>query len=152
MNQNDKQLLLIVLCSLLPYKVKVQYKGNVYDLTEMHKDGRTTLGSYNSIYGQWFCSIELDTYPIPYLRTLSSMTDEELAELKELCTIYNPTDSPNIGFEDYGVMVLTHHLNNDSYTFKLNMNVIDWLYKKRFDCNGLIPKGLAIEAPEGMYN
>ena len=30
--------------------------------------------------------------------------------------------------------------------------VIDWLNKKRFDYHGLIKKGLAIEAPEGMYN
>lgn len=29
---------------------------------------------------------------------------------------------------------------------------IDWLNKNMFDYRGLIPKGLALEAPEGMYN
>lgn len=29
---------------------------------------------------------------------------------------------------------------------------IDWLNAHRFDYRGLIEKGLAIEAPEGMYN
>ena len=28
----------------------------------------------------------------------------------------------------------------------------DWLNKNMFDYRGLIPKGLALEAPEGMYN
>ena len=30
--------------------------------------------------------------------------------------------------------------------------ISDWLNKKMFDYRGLIPKGLAIEATEGMYN
>ena len=30
--------------------------------------------------------------------------------------------------------------------------LIDWLNKKMFDYRGLIERGLAIEAPEGMYN
>ena len=29
--------------------------------------------------------------------------------------------------------------------------VANWLYSKCFDVYGLIPKGLALEAPEGMY-
>lgn len=31
------------------------------------------------------------------------------------------------------------------------MNEIDWLNKKMFDYRGLIPMGLALKAPEGMY-
>ena len=29
---------------------------------------------------------------------------------------------------------------------------IDWLNENHFDYRGLIPMGLALEAPEGMYN
>jgi hypothetical protein len=29
---------------------------------------------------------------------------------------------------------------------------IDWLNKHHFDYRGLITKGLALEAPDGMYN
>jgi predicted AlkP superfamily phosphohydrolase/phosphomutase len=82
---------------------------------------------------------------------MSSMTEEELNELKTLCSIYIPTDSPIIGFEDYGIVVFTHHLTNNMYSFKLNMCVIDWLNAHHFDYRGLIEKGLALEAPEGMY-
>ena len=72
------------------------------------------------------------------------MTEEEMEELKTLCSIYIPTDSPNIGFEDYGIIVFTHHLTNNTYSFKLNLSVIDWLNKKMFDYRGLIEKNLAI--------
>ena len=35
---------------------------------------------------------------------------------------------------------------------ELSTKPIDWLLRKHFDFMGLIEKGLAIEAPEGMYN
>jgi hypothetical protein len=31
-------------------------------------------------------------------------------------------------------------------------DTLDWLNKHHFDYRGLIEKGLALEAPEGMYN
>ena len=30
-------------------------------------------------------------------------------------------------------------------------NMIDWINKHHFDYRGLIPMGLALEAPEGIY-
>jgi hypothetical protein len=33
-----------------------------------------------------------------------------------------------------------------------NVNQIDWLNAYHFDYRGLIPKGLALVAPDGMYN
>ena len=35
---------------------------------------------------------------------------------------------------------------------KQGYDIYDWLDKNMFDYRGLIPKGLAIEAPEGMYD
>ena len=122
MEENLKHLLLKDLCARLPYGVKVQYKGNKYDLTEMHKDGRTYLGSYNSIYGNWHCCFEFETYPIPYLRPMSSMTEEERKE-------YNLTKTLSI--VDYPTL-----------------KSFDWLNKHHFDYRGLIEKGLAIEVTE----
>ena len=63
----------------------------------------------------------------PYLRSLSSMTEEEKEEYHELCDSY------------YGIYF-------DS------INSIDWLNKRHFDYRGLLEMGLALEAPEGMYN
>jgi hypothetical protein len=62
----------------------------------------------------------------PYLRPMSSMTKEE-----------------KLMYE--GLMIGT---DNVSYM----LDVIDWLNKKMFDYRGLIERGLALEAPRGMYN
>lgn len=61
------------------------------------------------------------------LRPLSSMTEEEDKEYIEL--------GSKIGFP-----------------YRHASNLIDWLNKHHFDYRGLIEKGLALEAPEGMYN
>ena len=58
----------------------------------------------------------------PFLRSMSSITKEEY---EEETTLFGR----NIGWEHY-----------------------DWLNKKMFDYRGLIAMGLAIEAPEGIYN
>lgn len=60
---------------------------------------------------------------LPLLRPMSSMTDEEYDELCEC------TKSKFIG----------------------DSKEIDWLNKHHFDYRGLIEKGLALEAKEGMY-
>lgn len=64
----------------------------------------------------------------PYLRPLSSMTAEELAEWEF------PLDM------DYNGYCIP------SYP------ALDWLNAHHFDYRGLIEKGLALEAPEGMYD
>lgn len=38
------------------------------------------------------------------------------------------------------------------YATDADIVLFDWLNKKMFDYRGLIDKGLALEAPEGMYN
>ena len=61
----------------------------------------------------------------PYLRPMSSMTPEEEKEFQEI--------------------KLSYHFDEDSYI------LLDWLNEHHFDYRGLIEKGLALEAPEGMY-
>jgi hypothetical protein len=85
----------------------------------------------------------------PYLRSLSSMTEEELNDLSQ----YSGLVYDNLILESF---------QNDTYKcldFYLNevpadvvILVFDWLNKNHFDYRGLIPKGLALEAPEDMYN
>lgn len=67
----------------------------------------------------------------PYLRPMSSMTKEEDKEYAEVVV-----KSQDCSYKD-----------NESATTMVN----DWYLSKGFDVRGLIPKGLAIEAPEGMY-
>lgn len=83
----------------------------------------------------------------PYLRPMSSMTDKEKEEFKDT---FN-------GFFQY----FNHGIISDSRVWDKNEAVfvgelscsrlIDWLNAHNFDYRRLIPMGLALEAPEGMY-
>jgi len=66
-----------------------------------------------------------------YLRPLSSMTEEENKQYESICDLY---------MNGQGVK---HFFNN--------VATIDWYNRKHFDYRGLIEKGLALQAPEGMY-
>ena len=72
----------------------------------------------------------------PYLRPMSNMTEEEKKERDFYCG-YKPYD------EKIGEWYLTEYDMPD---------YIDFLYEHHLDFRGLIPMGLALEAPEGMYN
>lgn len=68
----------------------------------------------------------------PYLRSMSSMTEEEVNEF--------------ILISDTVLW-----LGNKRSTCILSLEQMDWLNKNMFDYRGLIPMGLALEAKEGMY-
>ena len=69
----------------------------------------------------------------PYLRPISSMTKEEEKEYNEL---YYDAPQFKDGWRDAKYLEGLH---------------IDYLNKNMFDYRGLIKKGLAIVAPEGIY-
>ena len=119
MTQKDKELLLKDLCARLPYGVIVQYRGH-----------NTIIKNKLLTGSDLDCNME---YYKPYLRPMSSMTEEEYDQLYIDSRVKN--DSIDI----------LDALEND-------MDAIDWLLKNHFDFRGLIPKGLAIEAPKEMYN
>lgn len=124
MTQKQKDLLLKDLCARLPYGVKIYLDdfpnatliGVVNGGIILHCDKNDY--TYNT---HW--NIE---YTKPYLRLMSSMTEEQYKEYWEL-----------------------EHSGNMEH---LSIPALDWLNKNHFDYRGLIEKGLAIEAPEGMYN
>ena len=126
MTQEEKQLLLKDLCARLPYHLQCYCKW-----TEKAPNGTDGCVQELSIFvideieiiddPQFKCQI-CDVKP--YLRPMSSMTEEEKDE-------YHKTYD-----WDYGIQGTP----------------FDWLNKNHFDYRGLIPKGLALEAPEGMYN
>lgn len=131
MTQEDKELLLKDLCARLPYGVIVRHadcivdgegnetgnfhytKGYLYDVCR-EDDMTTTIiesGGENEGYDH-ICFLERT---IPYLRPMSSMTEEENEEYTKI----------------------------NLYGF--HWNFIDWCNSKHLDYRGLIEKGLAIE-------
>lgn len=84
----------------------------------------------------------------PYLRPLSSMTEEEFEKLKQYSGLkYEQLDLAS--FQNGTHKCLDFYLSEvPSYVVIL---VFDWLNAHHFDYRGLIEKGLALEAPKGMY-
>ena len=135
MTQKDKELLLKDLCARLPYGVKVQVE---YDAEEFGKtieiDEITMIDKYGEeilLYhaSEYFSIEELK----PYLRPLTSMTDEEIAELTWLS---GKCDA----------------IPTFKYVPVENYRIYDWMNRHHFDYRGLIEKGLALEAPKDMYD
>jgi hypothetical protein len=138
MGQEDKELLLKDLCARLPYNCRVfyEYIDNL--------DNKTY--GYSLTLNTWCIDEFIANKAVikPYLRPISSMTDEEKGELK----LEQEKD------EELFIQVINKSQNGDD---SLLGTVIphcaeDWANKNHFDYRGLIPMGLALEAPEGMYN
>lgn len=126
MSQEEKELLIKDLCTRLPYSVQIHVlyeDGFKYDKTLTYDDVK----NYSQLPA---CST---TIVKPYLRSLSSMTEDEYNELKELNSYYGLAP-----FEDI-------------HNWIPNYELIGWLNAHYFDYRGLIPLGLALEAKEGMY-
>ena len=123
MTQKDKELLLKDLCVRLPFKVKISVNDKIESLQGINiLDNVVEYGSFLS------CNIEEVK---PYLRPMSSMTDEEKLEYRKTQWVYQADYCATEYFDDI-----------DSYDW-LNK---DWLNKNHFDYRGLIEKGLAIDA------
>ena len=138
MKAEDKDLLLKDLCARLPYSVKVFYEY-VDDLD------KKTYG-YSLTLNTW-CIDELVAEKAiikPYLRPMSSMTEEEKKEYDSFL-FDNLEREDVIGYEDkaFGIDVIMRYRSWD---------VVQWLLEHHFDFNGLIDiHNLALEAPKDMY-
>ncbi|MBR3467376.1 MAG: hypothetical protein IKH15_09175 [Bacteroidales bacterium] len=121
MTQEEKQLLLKDLCARVPYGVKI------LDIPANVVGNLFLVSTTDTVEYETNNSVGSQTlYNIkPHLRPLSSMTEEEENEYRAI-NCYEGLFPRNEDALDY---VLSHHL----------------------DFRGLIPMGLALEAPEGMY-
>lgn len=152
MTQEEKQLLLKDLCARLPY----------HGLICQTNKGKGTLISVECSFGEDLVYVDFgrseaeefdlndgDTVK-PYLRPMSSMTEEEQEEFGNLVGLWKYNCGGSIRF--------VNHLPNLSGEFAKTLvseiiiaNAIDWLNKHHFDFRGLIEEGLALESPEDMY-
>ena len=122
MNTKDKEILLKDLCARLPYGVKIN-ESTQGDFTVI---GLTTERVFTT------CETEgcHNDFPIecikPYLRPMSSMTEEEQRTLDSMCN---------------GVEMVSRLSG-----LKMFDKAFNWLDENHFDYRGLIEKGLAIDA------
>jgi len=116
MTQEDKDLLLKDLCARLPYNVWVSYKTKYDDIE------RATILNGNYVRDIMEGTSSWIDFK-PYLRPLSSMTEEEAVEYCDLQDKF---------------LLSSQYPVTDGYA------LFDWLDKNMFDYRGLIPKGLAL--------
>jgi len=151
MTQSEKSLLLKDLCGRLPYGVKIHINSCIAEQNQMRlfdvNLGEETIGVGNEKWAFRAISIindEDETKVIkPYLRPMSSMTEEEKKEVSVLLNyeFYIDDDCALVAEDD------RHRIRLD-----LMQVYIDWLNAHHFDYRGLIPKGIALPATAGMYN
>lgn len=134
MTQEEKELLLKDLSARLPYGVIGEYSWK----RKKPHNRELTGDLYDELNSSW--NSTEDSKFIPYLRPLSSMTEEEYDDMFN--QIYSAQEEffRNCSNTD----TIGKIIANDAVKY-------DWLNKKMFDYRGLIPKGLALEASEGMY-
>lgn len=139
MTQGDKELLLKYLCMALSYDLQVKVEGDnePYTLLSVHpnKDIALIGIDMDGVYAT--SKVKIDTIK-PYLRPMSSMTEEEKKEFDNFCVIdeFVWEGKTEIGYKNQAIIMSV---------------AINWLLKKHFDFMDLIPKGLAIEVTEENY-
>lgn len=122
MTPENKELLLKYLCMALPYGV-ICYNSNTESNFKLCDVADIDSGYPTFDYG---CG-ELETIK-PYLRSMSSMTEEEAMEYANCGSII--ANSPQMNY------------------LIPNPNSINWLLEHHFDFMDLISKGLAIEVTD----
>ena len=133
MTPEEKQLLLKDLCARLPYEVIVDNPypaGGAWDtVISIDICAKTVTLLYN---GHVFNIDDIR----PYLRHMSSMTEKEIDKYRSFIeNCYNDYD----GSSEECIPI--SHL----------LDFFNWAHSRHLDVNHLIEKGLALEAPEGMY-
>lgn len=143
MEKIDRELLIKDISSRLPYKVKAQVLG--WD--EEKGEVEIPLRIY-SINTDGYVYFEPNDYDVNYLnvddcllylRPMSSMTEEEV---KMVCSMNSIT------VDELSDRIVFPNMFMRNYTIE----TFDLFNFNHLDHRGLIPMGLALEAPEGMYD
>ena len=142
MTQEKKQLLLKDLCARLPYGV-ICYNSDTESDFKLCDVADTDSGYPTFDYGYGI----LETVK-PYLRPISSMTEEEVGTLFNVLKI-DEKRGDWLKVNDIGIIRLFTEAGKDFYEIAA---AFDYLNSIHVDYRGLIEKGLALEALEGMYN
>lgn len=144
LSMEDKELLLKDLSTRLPYCTNVECPLDVepYTLLSINWNKEIVVIGF-MMDGMLVTSKQKLANVRPYHRPMSSMTEEENEEFEKLFIGYSISQDRNCVY---------HSTRGD-----LSIEIIDWLNKHHFDYRTddegktMIEKGLALEAPKGMY-
>lgn len=157
LKKQDDEKFVMALCTYLPYDVKVSHIMTYGVLTAQSKFVDRPLSSVDVVYKTYStCEngatiIGMDIFDRqgnvkvkPYLRSMKTMTEEEKDELYRVLKDETDMILKQLQTGDCGIPDGKYHFNSQLQ--------LDFCLRHKFDMFGLIPKGYALEAPEGMYN
>lgn len=128
MTKQDKELLLRDLCARLPYGVKIERTlYGAITLTER------LIESFRRGF---------DDILIPYLRPMSSMTNDEYKEMNDIIG-WHAEINYKYSVNDFEICLSPE--SDPTIWFGTIIEIQDWLNVHHFDYRGLIDKGLAIK-------
>ena len=144
MTQEEKDLVVKDLCAKLPYKTRVRYIFSFAGAACITGYSEEGILSYDKLQEFSLSNVGYETRRVanilPYLRPISSITEEEERELNGLLSeVYDFT------------FRMDELLELIQMQKEIPFHYIDWLNEHHFDYRGLIQKCLAIEAPKDMY-
>ena len=134
MTQEDKELILKDISGRLPY-------GQIVQISLYRNDGIRDDIELDPHVTENIWELIDKYHALPYLRPISSMTEEEE---NEWCGL-------NIDPLLEAVNERYTRIEDLMLRAKSQYKPLDWLNKHHFDYRGLIEKGLALKAPKGMY-
>ena len=147
MPQEQKRIALLLtdLCARLPFGVNV--------LDDMGRTYKLQLGNAYLI-DLFYGNGDYVEAPIrPYLRPMNTMTEEEVQEIRD--RLNNLSIGRTITEKNFekccDFLWFTKMSSFECVSEKMMEVVIGYLDENMFDHRGLIPKGLALEATEGIY-
>ena len=144
MTKEERQLLLVDLAARLPYGVKVATINPAAEfgvISGISIKGKISVGTKDA-------DIVFECTEVkPFLRPMSSMTEEEWEELNYIGHIVPLYDGC------FGVDMRAYCKNSQPHyrRFSEFSTIEDWLNAHHFDYRRLIDKGLALDALEGIY-
>lgn len=149
MNHEQKQLVLKDLSARLTYGVKCE----VYDC--LHKNVIETSAKLTSISSTWFqFNYGMGFYGTfmyvakPYLFPLSSITDGQRKELKEILNCDGLYFDECLGEDKFIEWIVGGSVGCETFTFNIQdlARVFDFFHRHHLDYRNLIPQDLAIDA------
>ena len=130
----QEELLLKDLCARLPYRVKCRIKGKRSKILVGIDPEGLFFRTRTPDKSDWcYYCYDIEEWSIlPYLRPMSSMTEKEQEEFFDLiiCVDKGKAVVEEDKIYAYNNFIYSHHLDNKNF----------------------IEKGLALEAPDGMYS
>lgn len=140
MTEQEKELLIKDLCARLPYEVIIHFNEGIGEddqvLYGCRKNGKHT--QFNDGYF-------VDEFKL-YLRPFSKLTWDDIEVITKI------TDCDRVGAKMIVYVLQANGTTDFGLPYAKIQQLTDYLLSRHFDVHGLIEKGLALNAPEGMYD